>query len=301
MKKRPGLWLIAVAAATVTITGASDLRAQVRMPYEVLDEEPDNVYVQPVTPTPEQLTNQGGVHIDFSVDYFSTYMYRGVDQSTPPQKNEKALQFNGRLEWDLGKLPHPFIGVFSNIFNNDPVSRFEEVRPYAGLEWTIRPITLSGGFTGYIFPEREGQDTQEIWTQIAVDDSRVFHTDRPFLNPYIFGAYDFDKYNGFYLEAGIRHDFVVGETGLTLTVISDFAYVAHNRYFMGSGPNAAATGLQHYDVGGILTYELNQPLHIPLRFGHFEIRAQLIYSGPITEGLRADSRLWGGVGMNFRY
>jgi hypothetical protein len=302
MKNRPGHWLIALVSAAATVSAAAPtLRAQIRTPYQLMDDEPDNVYLEPATPTPEQLTNQGGVHFSFAVDYLSTYMFRGIDQSTLPKTNEKALQFNGRLEFDLGKLPHPFIGVFSNIFNSDPVSRFEEVRPYAGLAWTIRPVTVSGGFTGYIFPNREGFDTQEVWGQVAIDDSRFFHTDRPFLNPYVFGAYDFDKYNGFYLEAGVRHDFVVGDTGLTLTAVGDFAYVAHDRYFKGSGPNAAASGLQHYDGGAILTYELNQPLHIPLRFGHFDVRAQLIYSGPITEGLRANSRLWGGVGMNFRY
>jgi len=145
------LWLGAVAAA-VALSAAPVLRAQIRQPYQVLDDEPDNVYLQPATPLPDQLTNQGGAHFSFDVDYFSTYMYRGVDQSTPPKHNEKALQFDGRLDFDLGKLPHPFVGVFSNIFNSDRVSRFEEVRPYAGADWTIRPITLGGGFNGYIYP-----------------------------------------------------------------------------------------------------------------------------------------------------
>jgi hypothetical protein len=294
------LWLGGLMAA-MSLSAGSDLRAQVREPYQVFDDEPENIYVEPTSPTADKLTNQGGAHLSFDVDYFSTYMYRGVDQSTPPKRNEKALQFDGRLDFDLGKLPHPFIGVFSNIFNDDPVSRFEEVRPYAGAQWTIRPITASGGFNGYIYPNRQGVDTQEIWAQISVDDSRFFHTDRPFLAPYVYGAYDLDKYKGFYLEAGVTHDFVFGDSGLILTAVGDFAYVAHNRYFKGTGPNASATGLQHYDGGTILTYELNPVLHIPLRFGHFQVKAQLFYTGAITDGLRADNRLWGGVGLNFRY
>lgn len=303
MNTQTRLWLGAFATATaMTLTAASTrCCAQVRGPYQLLDDEPDNVYLQPAAPTPDQLTNQGGAHMSFEVDYLSTYMYRGVDQSTAPLRNEHALQFDGRLDFDLGKLPHPFIGVFANIFNSDPVSRFEEIRPYAGLEWTVRPVTVSGGFNGYIFPNREGVDTQEVWTEISVDDSRFFHTDRPFLHPYIYGAYDFDKYDGFYLEAGIRHEFVVGETGLTLTAIGDVAYVAHDRFFKSPGPDGEATGLQHYDGGAILTYELNQPLHIPPRFGHFQVKAELIYSGPITTGVRADSRVWGGVGLSFHY
>jgi hypothetical protein len=294
------LWLGAVALA-MTLSSARTACAQIRQPYQLLDDEPENVYLQPTTPVTNQLTNQGGAHFSFEVDYFSTYMYRGVDQSTPPKRNETALQFNGRLDFDLGKLPHPFIGVFSNIFNDDPVSRFEEVRPYAGLQWTLRPITLGGGFNGYIFPNREGVDTQEIWAQLSVDDSRFFHTDRPFLAPYVYGAYDLDKYKGFYLEAGIKHDFVFGDTGLILSPVGDFAYVAHNRYFRASGPNSTATGIQHYDAGVILSYDMGSALHIPPRFGDFAVKAQLFYSGPVSDGLRADSRIWGGVGLNFKY
>lgn len=295
------MWLGVWIAAAANAWAATHARAQVRMPYQVLDDEPDNVYVRAAAPSTNEMTNEGGAHFSFRTDYFSTYMFRGIDQSTAPLRNEHALQFDGKLEFDLGKLPHPFIGVFSNIFNNDPVSRFEEVRPYAGLEWTVRPITVSGGFNGYIFPNREGVDTQEIWIQVAVDDSRFFHTDQPFLRPYVYGAYDFDKYDGFYLEAGVRHDFVIGDTGVTISAIGDFAYVAHNRYFRATGPNAAATGLQHYDGGAILTYSLNNVLHIPARFGQFAVQGQLMYTGPITTGLRADSRVWGGVGLNFRY
>ena len=300
MKQLMRLWLGA-AFVLATSSMASSVCAQVHEPYKVFDEEPDNVYVQSATPLPDQLTNQGGAHFSFDADYLGAYMFRGIDQSTPPKRNERATQFEGRLDFDLGKLPHPFIGVFANIFNADPVSRFEEVRPYAGVDWTIRPITVGGGFNGYIFPNRQGIDTQEIWGRISVDDSRFFHTDRPFLSPYVFGAYDLDKYKGFYVEAGIRHDFVFGDTGLILSTIGDFAYVAHDRYFRAPGGESTATGVQHYDAGAILTYELNPALHIPSRFGHFQVKAQLFYTGPVSDGLRADSRVWGGVGFGFKY
>ena len=294
------IWICAIVAAAMT-SFAGQLHAQVRTPFQVLDQEPDDVYLRPTGPTEEQLTNQGGVHFSLDVTYFSTYMYRGVDQSTPPIHNEHALQFDGRLSFDLQKLPHPFVGVFSNIFNDDKVSRFEEVRPYAGLEWTIRPITLSTGFNGYIFPNREGVDTQEVWSKIYLDDSRIFHTDIPFLAPYAYGAYDFNKYKGFYLEAGIRHDILVGDTGLIVSIIGDFAYVAHNRYYKLAGPDGAETGFQHYDAGTVLTYDLDNLLHLPTRFGHWEVKGYLYYTGSVEAGIKADSRIWGGAGLNFRY
>lgn len=286
----------------MTLSSAGLVHAQVRTPFQVLDEEPDNVYAPPTYPGPAQLTNQGGVHFDAAVLYVSTYMYRGVDQSTPPKRNQTGLQFDGRLDFDLGKLPHPFVGVFTNIFNDDPVSRFEEIRPYAGLTWTIRPITVSGGFNGYIYPNRQGVDTQEVWANISVDDSRFFHTDRPFLTPYVYGAYDLDKYKGFYIEAGIKHDFVFGETGLIVTAVGDFAYVAHDRYFLKPVPNGADTGFQHYDAGVIVTYRLNYLFSTPRRFGDWDVKGFLYYTGPVNEQqIRADSRIWGGVALSFRY
>lgn len=294
------LWMS--AAAAMTLSSASLLHAQVRTPFELLDQEPENVYAKSSTPKPDDLTNQGGVHFNFQTLYLSTYMYRGIDQSTAPQKNEHSLEFDGRLDFDLGKLPHPFIGVFSNIFNDDPVSRFEEIRPYAGLEWTARPITLSTGFNSYLFPNRQTLDTQEVWAKLVVDDSRFFHSDQPFLAPYVYGAYDIDLYHGFYVEMGIKHDFVIGDTGLIVSAVGDFAYVAHNPYFRGLGRNPAASGLQHYDGGAVLTYELGPALHIPRQFGDWRLKAMLFYSGPVNEQqLRADSRIWGGVGFEFRY
>jgi hypothetical protein len=93
---------------------------------------------------------------------------------------------------------------------------------------------------------------------------------------------------------------VVGETGLVVSIVSDFAYVAHHRYFRLT-PTGDTTGIQHYDVGTIVTYDLNPLLHIPTRFGHWEVKGYLFYTGPVTEGLRADSRVWGGAGLNFTY
>jgi hypothetical protein len=290
-----------IAASGVVLLLGRASSGQVRQPFELDYEEPQSAYLPPQTASPDQGTNQGGVHFSLDIDYVSTYMYRGVDQSTPPLTNEHGLQFDGRLDFDLGKLPHPFIGVFSNNFNNDPVSRFEEVRPYGGLSWSVRPITLAGGFNAYIYPNRSPQDTQEAWISITVDDSRFWHTEQPFLQPYVYCAYDFVKYHGFYLEGGIRHDQPIGNTGLTISAIGDFAYVSHNHYFTGTGPDAESTGFQHYDAGAELRYDLDTLFNVPRRYGTWEIKTYLYYTGAVQSGLRADNRLWGGVGIGFKY
>jgi len=191
--------------------------------------------------------------------------------------------------------------VFANVFNNDPISRFEEVRPYFGLDWTIRPITIGAGYNSYVFPNREGRDTQEVFMTLGIDDAAIFHTAHPFISPYVYGSYDYDKYDGFYLEAGVHHDFDIANTGLVLRGVADAAWVAHNRYFLDTNVHPQSTGFQHYDVGLEATYDLKSVLGIPRRYGTWELKGYLYYTDSIQTRLRANSRVWGGVGLSFKY
>ena len=302
METRSWWFSAGVLAAFTVLAGSAG--AQVRQAYQLLDDRtpsPDNVYLPDDTPRPDDMVNQGGVDFYLNTSYLSHYMYRGIDQSTRPRKNENALQFDGRLTFELENFPHPFVGVFANIFNTDPVSRFEEVRPYFGLEWTIRPITLAGGFNSYIFPNREGRDTQDGWMSLKIDDSRLFHSETPILSPYVYGSYDLERYHGFYIETGVRHDFPIGDTGLTLSGVGDFAYVLHDRYFATTQMTGNVSGLQHYDGGAELTYDLSRAFSVQKRYGTWEIKGYLYYTGSIDRAVRADNRIWGGVGINFRY
>ena len=294
---RPGLW----AVCAVVGVSCQQVAAQVVPPFQLADDV-ESVYAPPAPPSADEGVNAGGVNFSLDISYLSHYVYRGIDQTTPPfTDSEHAFQFDSELHFNLGKLPHPFIGIFANVFNEDPVTRFEEVRPYAGLDWNLRPLLVSAGLNSYIFPSREKMDTQEVWARLAIDDSLFFHADRPVFKPYFYGAYDFDKYDGLYFEGGLQHDFVFQDIGLTLTTVGDVAYVAHNRYFAKSGPNSAETGFQHYDVGLIADYSLNYVLHIPRRYGTWDLKGYLYYTGPISDQLRGDSRLWGGVGISFNY
>ncbi|MDB5292262.1 MAG: hypothetical protein JWL69_3503 [Phycisphaerales bacterium] len=271
-------------------------------PFRLALDEPQSVYPQIAPPREDEGINAGGVNFNVDVSYLSTYVYRGIDQTTDPMKDkqERALQFDGKASFDLGKLPHPYVSLFVNVFNSDPISRFEEVRPSFGLDWPIKPLTFSGGYTSYIFPNRKGLDTQEAYAKITLDDSRIFHTERPLLQPYIFGAYDLDVYKGFYLEAGIRHDFVFEDIGLTLTPTADIAYVINNPLYE-LMPKGRTHGLQHYDVELIATYSLNHLFNTSRRYGEWSVRGYLTYTAKIDKELRGDTLIWGGVGLNFSY
>ncbi len=297
------------ASAPVSISaseGANPSEADAQTPSLVppvrlaLFDEPESVYPPPTAPTPDEGYNAGSVNFKMEASYWTRYVYRGVDQTTNGKATENSLQFRGISEFDLGKLPHPFIGLFVNVFNNDPVSRFEEVRPFAGLKWTIKPLTIEVGYQNYLFPSRRAQDTQEVWASIALDDSRIFRTEKPIFSPYIYGAYDFELYHGFYVEAGIKHDFLIQDTGITLTPSAAAAYVISDKYFREAGDNHD-TGLQHFEAGMTLGYNLNSLINIPRRYGQWRLKGYLFYTDGIENRLRADSGLYGGGGISFEY
>lgn len=309
---RQGVWIGVAALAVVSanaLAGGTDnagtaetAAAQSLVPPVRLAmfDQPESVYPQITAPTPEEGYNAGAVHIEMDASYWTRYVYRGVDQSAKGKGTENSLQFNGYSEFDLGKIPHPFIGLFANIFNNDPVSRFEEVRSFGGFKWIIKPLTVEAAYQNYQFPNRRVQDTQEIWARLSLDDSRVWRTEKPILSPYIFGAWDFDLYQGFYIEAGLKHDFVFEDLGVTLTPSADAAYVIHDKYFR-QGTNTHETGIQHAQFGMTLSYNLNGLFNIPRRYGEFQLKAYGFYTEGIDNQLRGDSRVYGGAGISFKY
>ena len=263
----------------------------------------DSVYALPVPATEDQGTNQGGVNVNMRISYFTDYFYRGIDRAEAlnidaGREDAANFQFDGTLKFNLGKMPHPFIGVFANVLESDPVSNFQEVRPIIGAEWAIRPFVFAGGHNTYTFPDRGDLDTGEFWGRITLDDAAVFRLDEPILSPYVFAAYDYDLYNGWYVEAGVRHDFVLEDTGITLTALANAAWIYKHQLFEGPDDNS---GFQHYEVGLIGRYSLNLLLNIPQRYGRWSLNGYVFYTDGIHDELRADTELWGGAGVEFTY
>ena len=276
-------------------------------------EDVESIYAPPEVTPLEQGTNQGGVNVDFRFNYLTDYIWRGIDRSeSGGAEDSPNLQFDGALKWDLGKWPHLFIGVFTNVYNSDPLSRFQEIRPYFGAELTVRPIIFTVGQSSYIYPERDRFNTAELWGQIKLDDSYFFRTEDPVFSPYVLAAYDYDINHGTYIEAGISHDFQIQDTALTLTPRAAIAYVDNRNDFrtlgrpmtdpgFASGTGGKDSGFQHYEVGLEATYGLNQLLNIPGRFGKLDLKGYLFYTDGIDNHLRADTEIWGGFGIGFSY
>jgi len=295
----------ALSAAIAALLASACLAQQ--PPRLSIEPQDTSVYALPTPATADEGANTGGVNIDMRVNYLTDYLYRGVDRTQfidantiGPLANERAnFQFDGKLVWNLGKLPHPFIGIFANVLDQDPISTFQEVRPSFGAEWRIRPIILAAGHNTYIFPDRSELNTGEGWGKIALDDSVILRSDEPFLTPYFYGAYDYDIYNGWYFQAGVSHDFNIEGTGIYFTAEAAIAGVLGHQAF--AGPTGKDGGLQHYEFGLTARYNLNQVLNIPARFGQWSINGYLYYADGLDNKIRADTQLWGGAGIQFSY
>lgn len=308
-------WWVKGAVAVVLLPAAA---VDPLAPKALAQDPNESIYEPPGPPREEEGTNQGGANFGLRVSYLSDYVYRGVDQSERlatldetgapvPDADAGAedapnLQFDGSLTLNLGRLPHPVAGVFANVFNDDPVSRFQEIRPYFGLDWDLRPLRIRVGQISYIFPEREGLNTNEVWASVTFDDSRLWRTEKPLLSPYVYAAYDYDLYEGLYVEAGVRREFDIEDTGITVAAVADIAYVLDNAQFADlTAPEPEDTGFQHYDIGLIGSVSLNRALSIPRRYGQWTLEGMLFYTDGINEGLRADTQVWGGFAVGFKY
>ena len=282
----------------------------------VLPAQPPSVYA-PVEPEREdEGINKGGVDVDLNFRYLTDDVYRGISHDravyipgttgVPAQGKLHGANFqvDSKLSFNFGKLPHPFVGVFTNVDDSDPLSRFQEIRPTAGFDYTIRPLVFNVGINSYIYPERERQtpnpNTSEVYCRFTLDDSYFFLTPNAILSPYIYGAYDYDRNNGWYLETGVKHDFEFPDFGVIVSPYADVAYVSHFAQQF-TTLSKHSSGFQHYDVGLVASLSLNHLLKLHPRYGQFAVEGYLTYTSKFSNAIFANTEVWGGVGLKYRY
>jgi len=277
--------------------------ADLRTPQLSLQKDDESVYAPPSPPSELDLYNQGGVNLSLQVRYMTDYVFRGIDRSeTGGSEDAPNLQFDGTITFNLGnRVPHPFMGIFVNVYNSDPISRFQEIRPYFGTTFELRPFIFEAGHHTFIFPERDENNTSEFYVKVTLMDEVLLRSAEPFLRPYALAAYDYDKYRGWYYEAGVEHVFRLERTGFTLTAQASAAYVVGVELFTGEGPLGEDTGFQRYQVGLIGEYSLNSLLNIARRYGQWSIVGYGYYTDNLSNRVRADTQVWGGGGIEFRY
>ena len=250
----------------------------------------------------DQHLNNGNVHFSLDFAYANQYYYRGVDQDkVAPHGNSLNLLFNGKLEFDLGQYPHPFVELFTNVYNADPISRFQEIRPILGLDWDLKPFDVELSSVNYIYPERETFNYPEIDLKVTLDDNLLLHTEKPVVSPYVLGAFQYQKMEGWYLEFGLKHDFDLEDFGLTLTPEMNVGWISGRKQQFVFINSVKSTGWQHIEVGLTMTYSLNFLLNVSKRYGEFDVIGFGFYDDALSERVTANTGFWGGIGLGFRY
>ena len=101
---------------------------------------------------------------------------------------------------------------------------------------------------------------------------------------------------------GVRHQFELEDTGITVTAVADVAWVANNAQFTDfNADRPEDSGFQHYDVGLIGSLSLNRVMGVARRYGQWTLEGSLYYTDGVNAGLRADTQVWGGVAVVFKY
>jgi len=293
----------AAAAASSDGSPRSGFFRPVNLSLQPAGPEPESVYAPPAPPREEEGINEGAVHFDLAVGYFTDYVFRGIERFDEELGHEDRanLQISAKLSFDLGKLPHPFIATFVNVADSDPVNRFEEIRPLVGFDWTIRPLIISAGHNTYLFPDRKQIETSEVWGQLQLDDSYFFHTERPVISPYIYFAYDYDRYNGWYFEGGVSHTFVIEDTPLSIRTEASVSYVLGDDLFEIQPHQKDVRGFQHYQLGVIGNYSLNTLLNVSRRYGEWSVQGSVYYTDGLDNDLLSTTQIWGGAAIVFKY
>ena len=229
------------------------------------------------------------------------YIFRGLEV-VEPQTSEDAfnVQIEALLRMDLGRLPDPFFHVLTNTAEGDDISNFQVIRPAVGLIWETESLEIAIGTQSFTYPDRTDLDTAEVFLDVQFNDGALFSEDEPVFGPFVFAAYDFDEFEGFYVEAGLRREFDIPDTNFDLGVEALVAYV--NDYALYSAtPVNEGSGFSHYQVGLVAEYRLNSLLNISRRYGQWSLAGYLYYTDGIDNELAATSQVWGGGGITFRY
>lgn len=144
---------------------------------------------------------------------FSDYVWRGVTLTNKPvaqpdlwltfPAGQASVTFGGWANVELGRYDGEDDISESGGLSSLDVSEFD---PYAEVSFTAGKATLTGGITGYIYPNDGGltseSNTWELYGKAGFEVP---------LAPEVAVYYDIDKIKGAYIEGAVSHSLPLGE------------------------------------------------------------------------------------------
>jgi Bacterial protein of unknown function (Gcw_chp) len=241
------------------------------------------------TPASAQVT------VGWDVAGFSSYVWRGLTLSGKPviepdlyltiPLGAASFTAGGWANIELGKYNGGDISEGGGVAGPD----LTEFDWWGEIGVPVGVATLTGGATGYIFPNNAGftkaSNTIEVYGKIALSTP---------LNPKVSAYYDVDKVKGLYVEGSVSQGIPIGPKSLTLGALAGYS----NNEQPSSDPsfNFADNGLTHVDLSASMGFSAG-PLSLTPSF-HFVINSD---DGTKfgNNGKLHDTKIWGGITISW--
>ncbi|MGZ8391296.1 MAG: TorF family putative porin [Gemmatimonadales bacterium] len=243
------------------------------------------------------------------LDLFSSYVWRGLSLTNKPvaepglwvsfPAGNASITVGGWANIDLGK----YDDIDDDISESGGTSSFNlsEFDPYAEISFPAGKATLTGGVTGYIYPNdldaapNGGLDSEantvEIYGKVGFDVP---------LSPELSVYYDVDKIKGAYIEANLGHSLAASEAisidlgatagfsagqGVPDDVLSDESF------------NFADDGFTHLDLSVGVPFSAGAISITPVI--HVVIAGDDATKVTSPSNIDSDTKLWGGVSLSW--
>jgi hypothetical protein len=241
--------------------------------------------------------------VGVDLDLFSSYVWRGVTYTNKPVAQPALyvtfptggaeVTVGGWANIDLGKYDDPA----DDISESGGTSAFNlaEFDPYAEVAFPVGKATITGGITGYIYPNDVGltdeANTIELYGKVGFDSP---------LSPELSIYYDIDKIKGAYIEGAVSHSLPLSErTSLDLGAVAGFSagQGAPEDPLADESFNFADDGFTHLDLSAGIPFTAGAVSITPVI--HFQINSDDATKFTSPSSLDKDVKLWGGVSLSW--
>jgi Bacterial protein of unknown function (Gcw_chp) len=229
---------------------------------------------------------------------YSSYVWRGLSLTNKPVAQpdlyvtipvgNASITAGGWSSIDLGKYDDPINDISES--GGTSSFNFAEFDWWGEVSYPVGKATLTGGATGYIYPNDAGltkaANTVELYAKAAVDAP---------LSPKVALYYDVDKIKGAYFEGGITYALPASEkVEVNLGALAGFS--AGQGLKAGESANFSGNGFTHLDLSAGVPFEAGALSIIPV--------LHLVIAGDdfvkITSPTKThDAKLWGGVSISW--
>lgn len=235
------------------------------------------------------------------LDLFSSYVWRGLSLTNKPVA-EPALWLSlpaGSALITVGGWSNIDLGKYDDV--NDDISEsggtsafnFAEFDPYAELNFPAGKATITGGATGYIYPNDAGltsdANTVEIYGKVGLDVP---------LSPELSVYYDVDKIKGAYIEADLSHSLAASEkVSIDLGATAGFSAGQGISDDPDESANFSDNGFTHLDLSAGVPFSAGAVSITPVL--HFVITGDDATKVTSPTNTDAGTKLWGGVSLSW--